>query len=88
MDQTVKVMPGLGYLSSVEQKSVRVFLRRKPGRTMSMKDVVLKYPIWQDPYRAAVIETDPKLFKQKSFSRTASRNIATQATGKQCRPSS
>jgi len=30
-----------------------------------MKDVVLKYPIWQEPYRAAVIETDPKLVKQK-----------------------
>ena len=27
---------------------------------MSMKDVVLKYPIWQEPYRAAVIETNPK----------------------------
>jgi hypothetical protein len=32
---------------------------------MSMKDVVLKYPIWQEPYRAAVIETNPKLLKQK-----------------------
>ena len=30
-----------------------------------MKDVVLKYPTWQEPYRAAVIETNPKLFKQK-----------------------
>ena len=30
-----------------------------------MRDVVLKYPIWQEPYRAAVIETNPKLFKQK-----------------------
>lgn len=30
-----------------------------------MKDVVLKYPIWQEPYRAAVIETNPKLLKQK-----------------------
>ena len=30
-----------------------------------MKDVVLKYPIWQEPYRAAVIETNPKLVKQK-----------------------
>jgi len=27
--------------------------------------VVLKYPIWQEPYRAAVIETNPKLLKQK-----------------------
>jgi hypothetical protein len=32
---------------------------------MSMKDVVLKYPTWQQPYRAAVIETNPKLLKQK-----------------------
>jgi len=32
---------------------------------MSMKDVVLKYPIWQLPYRAAVIETNPTLLKQK-----------------------
>jgi hypothetical protein len=32
---------------------------------MSMKDLVLKYPTWQEPYRAAVIETNPKLFKQK-----------------------
>jgi len=30
-----------------------------------MKDVVLKYPNWQEPYRAAVIETNPKLLKQK-----------------------
>ena len=30
-----------------------------------MKDVVLKYPTWQQPYRAAVIETNPKLLKQK-----------------------
>ena len=37
---------------------------------MSLNDVVLKYPIlkypiWQEPYRAAVIETNPKLLKQK-----------------------
>jgi hypothetical protein len=32
---------------------------------MSMKDLVLKYPTWQEPYRAAVIETNPKLLKQK-----------------------
>jgi len=32
---------------------------------MPMKDVVLKYPIWQEHYRAAVIETNPKLVKQK-----------------------
>jgi len=30
-----------------------------------MKDVVLKYPIWQEPYRAAVIESNPRLLKQK-----------------------
>ena len=30
-----------------------------------MKNVVLKYPTWQEPYRAAVIETNPKLLKQK-----------------------
>jgi hypothetical protein len=49
---------------------------------MSVKDVVLKYPIWQEPYRAAVIETNPKLLKQKNFRRTACRQIATQATRK------
>jgi hypothetical protein len=30
-----------------------------------MKDVVLKYPTWQEPYRAAVIETNPELLKLK-----------------------
>lgn len=30
-----------------------------------MRDIVLKYPIWQEPYRAAVIEANPKLVKQK-----------------------
>jgi hypothetical protein len=30
-----------------------------------MKDLVLKYPTWQEPYRAAVIETNAKLLKQK-----------------------
>ena len=30
-----------------------------------MKVVVLKYPIWQEPYRAAVIEANPKLLKVK-----------------------
>jgi hypothetical protein len=30
-----------------------------------MKDVVPKYPTWQEPYRAAVIETNPKLLKLK-----------------------
>ena len=30
-----------------------------------MRDVVLKYPIWQEPYRVAVIETNPTLLKQK-----------------------
>jgi hypothetical protein len=32
---------------------------------MPLKDVVLKYPTWQEPYRAAVIEINPKLLKQK-----------------------
>ncbi len=32
---------------------------------MSMNDVVLKYPTWQEPYRTAVIEANPKLLKQK-----------------------
>ncbi len=32
---------------------------------MSMNDVVLKYPTWQQPYRAAVTETNSKLLKQK-----------------------
>ena len=30
-----------------------------------MRDIVLKYPSWQEPYRAAVIESNPKLLKQK-----------------------
>ena len=30
-----------------------------------MSDIVLKYPSWQGPYRAAVIETNPQLLKQK-----------------------
>jgi len=30
-----------------------------------MKNIVLKYPTWQEPYRAAVIETNPKLLKLK-----------------------
>ena len=34
-------------------------------RKDSVRDVVLKYPIWQEPYRAAVVETNPKLLKQK-----------------------
>lgn len=34
-------------------------------RKDAMHDLVLKYPIWQEPYRVAVIETDPKLLKQK-----------------------
>jgi hypothetical protein len=32
---------------------------------MTMKDVVLKYPTWQEPYRAAVTETNLTLFRQK-----------------------
>jgi hypothetical protein len=35
------------------------------GREETVRDIVLKYPIWQQPYRAAVIETNPKLLKQK-----------------------
>jgi hypothetical protein len=30
-----------------------------------VRDIFLKYPIWQEPYRAVVIETNPKLLKQK-----------------------
>jgi hypothetical protein len=30
-----------------------------------MNHIVLKYPSWQEPYRAAVRETNPELFKQK-----------------------
>jgi hypothetical protein len=30
-----------------------------------VRDILLKYPIWQEPYRAVVIETNPKLLKQK-----------------------
>ena len=30
-----------------------------------MRDIVLKYPIWQEPYRAAIIEANPKLLEQK-----------------------
>jgi hypothetical protein len=30
-----------------------------------VRDVVLKYPIWQEPYPVAVIETNPKLLKHK-----------------------
>jgi hypothetical protein len=30
-----------------------------------VRDRVLKYPIWQEPYRTAVIEANPKLLKQK-----------------------
>ncbi len=37
----------------------------REGHCMSMNDVVLKYPTWQEPYRAAVIETNPKLRKHK-----------------------
>jgi hypothetical protein len=32
---------------------------------MSRNDVVLKYPLWQEPYRAVVIETNPKLRKHQ-----------------------
>ena len=30
-----------------------------------MRDIVLKYPSWQEPYRSAVIESNPKLLKPK-----------------------
>jgi hypothetical protein len=30
-----------------------------------MSDIVLKYPSWQEPYRVAVMEANPKLIKQK-----------------------
>jgi hypothetical protein len=31
----------------------------------TVRDIVLKYPIWQEPYRAVLIETNPKLLKEK-----------------------
>jgi hypothetical protein len=31
----------------------------------TMRDIVLKYPTWQEPYRAAITETNPRLLKQK-----------------------
>ena len=34
-------------------------------RRDTVRDVVLKYPIWQQPYRVAVIGTNPKLLKHK-----------------------
>ncbi len=42
-------------------------MRRATGwpRKDTVRDTVLKYPIWQEPYRSAVIETNPKLLKQK-----------------------
>ena len=30
-----------------------------------MSEIVLKYPTWQEPYRAAVIEINPRFLKQK-----------------------
>jgi hypothetical protein len=30
-----------------------------------MRDIVLKYPVWQEPYRAAVIEANPKSLRDK-----------------------
>ena len=30
-----------------------------------MSDLGLKYPSWQEPYRAAVIEANPKLLERK-----------------------
>jgi hypothetical protein len=51
-----------------ETASQSVFAHRlgwsgREGNTMS--DIAVKYPSWQKPYRAAVIETNPKLLKQK-----------------------
>jgi len=39
----------------------------RPGwpRRNTVRDTVLKYPIWQEPYRAVLIETNPKLLKEK-----------------------
>jgi hypothetical protein len=31
----------------------------------AMNHIILKYPTWQELYRAAVIETNPTLLKQK-----------------------
>jgi len=30
-----------------------------------VRDIVLKYPIWQEPYRAAVTEANPKLLRDR-----------------------
>jgi len=30
-----------------------------------VRDIVLNYPIWQEPYRAAVIEANPRRLKDK-----------------------
>jgi hypothetical protein len=49
--------------AGVERENVRLFFGREG--TPSVRDVVLKYPTWQEPYRAAVIEANPKLLKQK-----------------------
>jgi len=52
--------------AGVEQENIRLFPTTKPlENVMPMKDLVLKYPTSQEPYRAAVIETNPKLLKQK-----------------------
>jgi hypothetical protein len=34
-------------------------------RRDTVLDIVLKYPIWQEPCRAAVIEANPKLLRDK-----------------------
>jgi hypothetical protein len=49
--------------ASAERVAHRLGWSGREGNTMS--DIVLKYPSWQKPYRAAVIETNPKLLKQK-----------------------
>src|SRR6266436_1315963 len=63
--------------AGVERENVRLFLQRNRWRAccpsgrvvwprrVTVSDIVLKYPIWQEPYRAAIIETNPRLFKQK-----------------------
>jgi hypothetical protein len=40
-----------------------------------MRDIVLKYPIWQEPYRAAVIETNPRLLKRRALMRALLEDI-------------
>jgi hypothetical protein len=46
-----------------ERVAHRAGLVGREGHTV--RDVVLKYPIWQVSYRAAVIEGNPKLLERK-----------------------